>query len=98
MPIITGNSTTSSYISPHSENLIIKLVDGLHRCRGHDHTSNFNSELWPVVRPRRDIFNLAQREHAVDDFSKDDMLPVEEIARRSCDEELRPIIRGACDA
>ena len=56
--------------------------------QGHDRTSNFNSELWPVIWPRWDIFYLAQREHAVDDFAKDDVLPVEEIARRGRDEEL----------
>jgi hypothetical protein len=81
------------YISPHSEVFTIKLVNSLLRCRGHDLTSNFHSELWPVIWPRRDIFYLAQREHAVDDFAEDDVLPVEEIARCGRDEELGLIIR-----
>ena len=51
-------------------------------------TCNFHNELWSVVGSRRDIFNLAQSEHAVDDFAKDDVLPVEEIARCGRDEEL----------
>ena len=54
----------------------------------HGRTSDFHSELWSVVRPRRDILNLAQRKHAVDDLSKDDVLPVKEIARCRRDEEL----------
>ena len=53
------------------------------------HTCNFHCQLWSVVRPRRDILDLAQREHAVDDFAEDDVLPVEEIARCSRDEELQ---------
>ena len=53
-----------------------------------NHTSDFHSELWSVVRPRRDILDLAQREHAVDDLSKDDVLPVKEIARCGRDEKL----------
>jgi len=53
------------------------------------HTSDFNSEFRSVVRPCRDILDFAQREHAVDDLPKDDVLPVEEIARRRRDEELR---------
>jgi|SRR6266404_2038036 len=61
--------------------------------QGHDRTGNFNSELWPIIWPRWDIFYLAQREHAVDDFAKDDVLPVEEIAWCGRDEKLRPKIR-----
>ncbi len=51
-------------------------------------TCNFHGELWSVVRSCRDILNLAQSKHAIDDFAKDDVLPVEEIARRGRDEEL----------
>ena len=51
-------------------------------------TCNFHRELWSVVRSSRNIFDLAQREHAVDDLAKDDVLPVEEVARCSRDEEL----------
>ena len=56
-----------------------------------NHTGDFHSELWSVVRPRRDILDLAQREHAVDDLSKDDVLPVKEIARCGRDEELQSV-------
>jgi hypothetical protein len=49
---------------------------------------NFHNELWSVVRSCRNILNLAQSEHAIDDFAKDDVLPVEEIARCGRDEEL----------
>ena len=55
------------------------------------HTSDFHSEFWSVVRPRRDILDLAQREHAVDDLAKDDVLPIKEIARRGRDEELQRV-------
>ena len=48
---------------------------------------NFH-EFWSVVRSRWNILNLTQSEHAVDDFAKDDVLPVEEIARCGRDEEL----------
>ena len=51
-------------------------------------TCDFYHELWSVVRSCRDILDLAQSEHAVDDFAKDDVLPVEEITRRGRDEEL----------
>jgi hypothetical protein len=51
-------------------------------------TCNFHNELWSVVRSCWNILNLAQSEHAVDDFAKDDVLPVEEIARCGRDEEL----------
>jgi hypothetical protein len=51
-------------------------------------TCNFHSELWSVVRSCRNILDLAQSEHAVDDFAKNDVLPVEEIARCGRDEEL----------
>ena len=53
------------------------------------HTCNFHCQLWSVVRSRRDILDLAQCEHAVDDFAKDDVFPVEEITRCSRDEELQ---------
>jgi len=56
---------------------------------------NFHGELWSVVRSCRDILNLAQSEHAVDDFAKDDVLPVEEIARCGRDEELTTVRVGA---
>ena len=51
-------------------------------------TCNFHNEFWSVVRSCRNILNLAQSEHAVDDFAKDDVLPVEEIARCGRDEKL----------
>ena len=55
-------------------------------------TCDFHNELWSVVRSRRNVLNLAQSEHAVNDFAKDDVLPVEEIARGGRDEELRQIL------
>jgi hypothetical protein len=51
-------------------------------------TSNFHREFWSIVRARRDILDLAQCEHAVDNLAKDDVLPVKEIARSGRDEEL----------
>jgi hypothetical protein len=51
-------------------------------------TCDFHNKLWSVVRPCRNILNLAQSEHAVYDFAKDNVLPVEEIARRGRDKEL----------
>jgi len=52
-------------------------------------TCNFHYKFWSVVRSCRNILNLAQSEHAVDDFAKDDVLPVEEITRCGRDEELQ---------
>jgi hypothetical protein len=51
-------------------------------------TCNFHNELWSVVRSCRNILNLAQSEHPVDDFAKDNVLPVEEIAGCGRDEKL----------
>ena len=51
-------------------------------------TCNFHNELWSVVRSCRNVLNLAQSEHAVNDLAKDDVLPIEEIARCGRDEEL----------
>ena len=51
-------------------------------------TRNFHSELWSVVWSCRNILDLAQSEHAVDDFAEDDVLPVEEITRCGRDEKL----------
>jgi hypothetical protein len=84
-----ADNTLSSYISPHSK-LCVTINKHFNRNKPmNKHTCNFHCQLWSVVRPRWDILNLAQREHAVNDFAKDDVLPVEEIARCGRDEELQ---------
>jgi hypothetical protein len=57
-------------------------------CQGHEHTRDFDCELRSVVRPRWDVLNLLQREHAVDHFSKH-VFPVQEITGCRRDEELQ---------
>lgn len=72
------------YISPHSVaffNLnFSELEEG--------HTNYLNRQLRPVVRSRRDVLDLAQREHAVYDFAEYDMFSIQEVAFCCCDKEL----------
>lgn len=51
-------------------------------------TNNLNRKFWPVVGTGRDVLNLAEGEHAINDPAKHDMLPVKEVAFGRCDEEL----------
>jgi hypothetical protein len=51
-------------------------------------TDNLNRQLGPVVRTCWHILDLAEGEHAINDFTKDDMLAVQEVAFLGCDEEL----------
>ena len=54
-------------------------------------TNNLHSELRSIVRTCRDVLDLAEREHAVNDSAEDDMLAVQEVALRGGDKELAPI-------
>ena len=63
----------------NSGSKMVRLTNYLHR------------ELGAVVRPCRDVLDLAQCEHPVYDPPKDDVLPVEEVAFRGRDEELATV-------
>lgn len=56
-------------------------------------TGNDTLQLWSVVGTGRDVFNLADDEHAVltNHLAKDDVLLVEERRRLARDEELAPV-------
>lgn len=54
-------------------------------------TCDTNSLPWPVVLSRRDVFDLANSQHAVDHLAKYDVLAVEEVASCAGDEELTPV-------
>lgn len=56
-------------------------------------TGNDTLQLWSVVGSGRDVFNLADDEHAVltNHLAKDDVLLVEERRRLARDEELAPV-------
>jgi hypothetical protein len=45
----------------------------------------------PVVSPRRHVLHFSNRQHALDDPSKDDVLAIEELGRRAGDEELAAV-------
>lgn len=54
-------------------------------------TSNSNRHLWSMIRPRRNIFHLPQRQQSIHHFSKHDMFPIQKGTWLSCDEELTTI-------
>lgn len=51
-------------------------------------TNDLHRQLRSVVWARGHILNLAQREHSINNFAKDDVFSVEEVALCSRDEEL----------
>jgi hypothetical protein len=57
-------------------------------------TNDLDSQLGPIVLSSRYIFDLAQGEHPVDDFTENDMLPIEEVALSCCYEELQEPMSG----
>ena len=79
-----------SYISPHSGGGISTRPDQIN-CPDVRHTNYLDSKLWSVVGTGRDVLNLTQGQHAVDDPPKDDMLPVQKVAFGRSDEELAPV-------
>ena len=54
---------------------------------------NFARQPWSVIRPFRDILNLAYHEHGIliEHSTKDNMFPVEPVTRACRDEELAAI-------
>lgn len=54
-------------------------------------TYYLHCQLGPIVRARRHVLNLPQREHAVYHPPEHDVLPVQEIALRRSDEELAAV-------
>jgi len=49
---------------------------------------DLHRKLRPVIWPRRDVFDFANCQHAIDDFPKDGVLSVQELCLRRCYKEL----------
>ena len=58
------------------------------RSQGEKRTSNLHNEFGSIILASRDIFHFSQSQHPVDDSTKHNMLPIEEIAFRCRDEKL----------